>query len=98
MIGYWIGAEYHRKGLVTRACQALVDYGFGELCFNRIVIWSDVANARSIAIPERLGFTRERVERQAQRFVDHYVDIVVYSLLREEWAKMKIKPLQKQNN
>jgi ribosomal-protein-serine acetyltransferase len=85
MIGYWIGAEYQRKGLMTRACEALINYGFSELGLNRIVIWAATENLRSSAIPVRLGFTREGVERQAQWVNDHYVDIVVYSILRSEW-------------
>lgn len=85
MIGYWIGASYRGKGLMTRACEALVDYGFRELNLNRIVIWVATDNRRSLAIPERLGFTREGVERQAQWLHDHFVDIVVYSMLPSEW-------------
>ena len=85
MIGYWIGADYQRQGLVTRACKALVDYGFSELGLNRIAIWVATDNLRSIAVPLRLGFVREGVERQAQRVNDRYVDIAVYSLLRSEW-------------
>lgn len=85
MIGYWIGAEYHRKGLVTRACKALVDYGFRELDFNRIEIWAATGNLRSTAIPERLGFTREGVKRQAQWVNGQCFDIVIYSMLKGEW-------------
>jgi ribosomal-protein-serine acetyltransferase len=85
MIGYWIGAEYQRKGLIIRSCEALVDYGFKELDLNRIAIWAATDNVRSLAIPIRLGFTREGVERQAQWLNDHFVDIVMFSMLRSEW-------------
>jgi ribosomal-protein-serine acetyltransferase len=63
----------------------LIDYGFGELGLNRIVIWAATDNLRSIAIPGRLGFTREGVERQSQWLNDHFVNIVVYSMLQSEW-------------
>ena len=85
MIGYWIGVEYQKKGLMTRACEALIDHGFRELGLNRIEIWAAVDNLRSLAIPERLGFTREGTERQAQWLNDHFTDIAVYSILRNEW-------------
>jgi ribosomal-protein-serine acetyltransferase len=85
MIGYWIGAEYQRRGFVTRSCEALIDYGFSELGLNRIVIWAATDNERSIAIPKNLGFTFEGVERQAQSLNDRFVDTVVYSMLRSEW-------------
>ncbi|WP_244897356.1 GNAT family N-acetyltransferase [Marinococcus halophilus] len=36
-------------------------------------------------MPERLGFKQEGVLRQEHWLRDRYVDIVVYSLLNEEW-------------
>lgn len=88
MIGYWIGSEYQRKGLMIRSCEALIDYGFRELGLNRIEIWAATDNVRSLAIPIRLGFTREGVERQAQWLNDHFVDIEMYSMLRSEWRPL----------
>ncbi|HEY3272725.1 MAG TPA: GNAT family protein [Methanocella sp.] len=85
MIGYWLGPEYEGKGIMTRACEALIDYGFGELGLNRIVIRAATENQRSQAIPQRLGFTREGVERQSEWLNDHFLDMVVYSMLRSEW-------------
>ena len=74
---------------MTRSCRALIDYGFKDLGLNRIVIWMTPDNDRSMAIPVRLGFRREGVEREAQWLNDHYVDIVVYSMLRSEWLRSK---------
>ncbi len=89
MIGYWLGGEYEGKGIMTRACTALIDYGFGELGLNRIVIRASTENTRSQAVPLRLGFTREGVERQAEWLNDHFIDMIVYSMLRSEWQVMK---------
>ena len=85
MIGYWLGTEYEGKGIVSRACAAMIDYGFRELGLNRIVVRAAPENARSQAVPQRLGFTREGVERQAEWVNDRFLDMVVYSLLRDEW-------------
>ena len=85
-IGYWIGSEHEGRGLVTRAVLVLLDVGFEELGLNRIVIRAGVGNARSRAIPERLGFTREGTERGAGRGTGGYYDSVVYSMLRDEWT------------
>jgi ribosomal-protein-serine acetyltransferase len=84
-IDYWIGVEHQRKGLMTRACEAFIDYGFKELDLNRIVIWAAKDNIRSIAIPERLGFTKEGLNRQARWLNGHFIDVIVYSMLRSEW-------------
>src|SRR3712207_4908853 len=65
-LGYWLGEDHQGKGLVTAACRALVDHAFGELGLNRVVISCATENEKSCAIPERLGFRREGIERQAE--------------------------------
>jgi ribosomal-protein-serine acetyltransferase len=86
-IGYWIDVEHEGRGLVTRAVRVLIDIGFGEWEVNRIVIRAGLENLRSRAIPERLGFTREGIERGGGRGTGGYHDLVVYSMLREEWSR-----------
>jgi ribosomal-protein-serine acetyltransferase len=49
------------------------------------VIRAGVDNARSRAIPERLGFTQEGVLREEGRGVEGFHDLVVYGLLEDEW-------------
>lgn len=85
VIGYWIAAGHQGKGLATRACATMIDYGCLDLGLNRIVIRAATDNRRSLAVPLRLGFTREGVERQAEWVNDRFVDLVVFSLLRDEW-------------
>ena len=84
-VGYWLGEEYQGKGLVTAACRALVEHAFGELGLNRVVISCATENEKSCAIPERLGFRREGVQRQAAWLYDRFVDLVSYSALASEW-------------
>jgi ribosomal-protein-serine acetyltransferase len=84
-LGYWLGEEYQGKGLVTAACRALVEHAFGELGLNRVVISCATENEKSCAIPERLGFRREGIERQAEWLYDRFVDHVTYSALASEW-------------
>lgn len=90
-IGYWIGEDCQGKGLVTRACRALLDYAFDDLGLNRVVIRAATGNLKSRAIPERLGFTREGIERQAHWLYDRFIDMVVYSMLADEWRNLKEK-------
>lgn len=86
-IGYWIGSAWERQGLVTQACRALIRHAFADLGLHRVSISAAPGNVRSRAIPERLGFTREAVVREAGRTDGQgYVDLVVYGLLDREWS------------
>ena len=84
-IGYWISGGFEGRGLVTRAVRALLDVGFREIGLHRIEIKAGTENTRSRAIPERLGFVLEGVERGGGRGSHGYHDLVVYSMLEDEW-------------
>jgi ribosomal-protein-serine acetyltransferase len=79
-IGYWLAADRQGRGLMTEAVRALVEYAFGR-GLHRIEIAAAVDNTRSRAVPERLGFRAEGVERGAERHGERYLDLVVYALL-----------------
>jgi len=86
-VGYWLGRSYQGNGLMTRALQTIVDYGFESLQLDKIEIRVATDNVKSRALPERLGFQQEGTLRQAEWLYDRYVDHVVYGLLREEWSR-----------
>ena len=84
-IGYWISKEYEGQGIMTKCCEAMINYAFRELKLNRIEIRAIKENLRSRAIPERLGFKHEGTFRQDVMLYDHLADSIVYGLLAEEW-------------
>jgi ribosomal-protein-serine acetyltransferase len=84
-IGYWLGPAHRGRGIMTRACMALVSYAFGRAGLNRIEIRVVVGNSKSAAIPDRLGLTREGVLREAYWLYDGFKDVAVYSILAREW-------------
>ncbi len=86
-IGYWLGNDYVGLGLMTKSVKAYVDYAFNDLKLNRVEIRAAVENKKSRAIPERLGFTEEGCIRQAEWLYDHYVDHVVYGMLKKDWVE-----------
>jgi ribosomal-protein-serine acetyltransferase len=83
-LGYWLSADRQGRGLMTGAVRALVDHAFEERGLHRVEISAAVGNARSRAIPERLGFREEGVRRDAERHGDRYLDLVVYALLETD--------------
>ncbi|MDQ0338527.1 ribosomal-protein-serine acetyltransferase [Caldalkalibacillus uzonensis] len=82
---YWIGKSFSGKGIMTKACRAMVDHSFTHLKLHRIEIRCAVENKKSRAIPERLGFVFEGIIREAEWLYDHYVDHAVYGMLDREW-------------
>jgi ribosomal-protein-serine acetyltransferase len=80
-LGYWLAERHQGKGLMTAAVRALIGHAFGDLGLHRLEICCAPANARSRAIPERLGFTEEGVRRDGEKLAEGFRDLVVYSLL-----------------
>jgi len=57
VLGYWLGEAYTGQGIMSAACQALIDYALQALPVT--AFWAGVrhANHQSAAVVERLGFT-----------------------------------------
>ncbi len=84
LIGYWVVKSSEGRGLVTRSCQRLLTAAFEECDMERAVIRCAVGNTRSAAVPRRLGFTLEGIERHGQRLQGGFVDLERYSRLRSD--------------
>ena len=84
-IGYWIDAAHQGRGIVTSATARLMDYAFREQDCNRVILQCASGNLKSRGVAERLGFVREGISREAEWLYDHYVDLVVYSMLKRAW-------------
>ncbi len=84
-IGYWLSRDFEGRGVMIRSCRSLVTCAFRRLGMHRIVIRCGTENRRSRAIPEKLGFVREGLSRQAEYLNGTFIDLVVYSLLSSEW-------------
>lgn len=87
-IGYWLTKNAEGKGIITRCCKTLIAYAFSQLALNRIEIKAAVRNTKSIAIAEKLHFTKEGIQRKAERINNQFVDLVMYSLIKNEWTEM----------
>lgn len=90
-IGYWLSPAYTGKGIITSSVKTLVVAGFDEHRLNRIEIECATGNARSRAVPERLGFTFEGVLREREYLYGRYVDHAIYSMLAAELSVANIR-------
>ncbi|MFS0656936.1 GNAT family N-acetyltransferase [Bacillus sp. 179-C3.3 HS] len=86
-IGYWLGEGYQGRGIMTKACKALVHYLFAECGLHRIEIRAAVDNNKSRRIAERLSFSLEGILRQCEWLGDRFADHCVYALLQPEYMK-----------
>ena len=85
-IGYWLAVEAQGSGLMTATVRALLDHAFDAWELHRVVIEAVLDNARSRAIPERLGFTEEGVLREAKLIRGRYEDAALYAMLASDWT------------
>jgi ribosomal-protein-serine acetyltransferase len=90
LIGFWLGNSFQGKGIMTRACIALVDLAFNEMGLNRVEISCAVENRRCRLVPERLGFGQEGISRQREWLYDHFVDTVSYGMLASDWKNRTV--------
>jgi len=86
-IGYWLIKTAEGKGIVYKSCKALIRYGFRELGLHRIEIKAATENLRSQAIPKKLNFMKEGILRQAELVNNKFLDLVLYSLLSDDWKE-----------
>ncbi|MFD1019612.1 GNAT family N-acetyltransferase [Thalassobacillus hwangdonensis] len=84
-IGYYLGRNVEGKGIITNCIEKLLSYSFTELGLNKVEIQCAEFNLRSRKIPERMGFKKEGINRDAEYINGKFNDIVTYSLLKREW-------------
>lgn len=86
-IGYWLSEKFQHKGIVTRSCMALIKYAFNDMNLHRIQLKAATKNFKSQAVAKRLGFTLEGIERDGELHSYGFVDLKVFSLLKEDQFK-----------
>ncbi len=85
-IGINIGEKsYWNQGYGTEAVRLLLQHGFNTLNLHRIFLRVLETNPRAIRAYEKAGFTHEIRQRQAEFRNGKYIDILVMSILRDEF-------------
>ena len=93
MVGTWLGRPLWGTG-ANAECKALVAHLAFELCgLERLGAYSNPDNARSTRALERLGFVHEGTLRGWHRHGDRALDVHVFSLLRDEWARGPLREI-----
>lgn len=84
-LGYWLGKNFQGQGIMTDASRAAVTHLLVEMDLNRVTIQCATGNAKSCAIPRRLGFSLEGTMRDGQLLNGRYEDLLMFAMLRRDW-------------
>ena len=84
-IGYRLMKQYWGRGIISAFLHQLVGWGFSDLGYNRIEAQVDVRNEGSKRVLVKNGFSLEGVLRQYEFEHGGFVDLEVYSILKDEY-------------
>lgn len=73
------------KGYAREASVVIIDYGFKELNLQKISLKVFLDNLNALNLYEQLGFVNEGVLRREVFKNGKFKDVVVMSILRDEW-------------
>jgi len=90
-IGYWLGKEYNSLGIMRKSVTALVEYGFSELNLKKIEIRVATENNKSLNIPIKLGFKREKIRKKAENLYGTWVDHIVCGIYKNQWRSKRMR-------
>lgn len=82
-IGYWLDEDAEGKGIITRACEALIAHGRTSLDLKRFELRIATSNAKSSAVAKRLGFELEGVLKKTTPVKNTRLDTHLYAHLVE---------------
>ena len=88
-IGYWIGKPYWNHGYASEAADRVIEYGFAELGLEKIYAAHFSRNDASGRVMQKNGMVHEGRLRRDMKKWDEYVDVEMYSILRDEWKKRR---------
>ncbi|HET7032811.1 MAG TPA: GNAT family N-acetyltransferase, partial [Casimicrobiaceae bacterium] len=91
-IGYWIRSSFEGTGLISEAVAMIAAFAFETLRAQRVRIRCDARNARSAAVPRRLGFVHEATLRNETRNTDGSLrDTLEFGLTPEEFRAARTR-------
>ncbi len=93
--GIFIGEESARgRGYGKEATKLILRYAFGELKLHRIFLTVMCDNLQAISAYEKSGFVMEGIMREEYLRSDGYIDIIIMSILKDEWEEREAAALR----
>lgn len=87
--GFWLGLPWQGQGYMTEACDAVTEFWFETLGFERLRVPKAIDNtaSRRISVHQGMRVVREEV----RDFVSGKHRSEVWEITREEWRRQKIE-------
>lgn len=86
-MGYELGKEYWRQGIMSEALKAIIAYGFQTMRLNRMEAFVNFGNIRSMGILKKMGFNQDGLLRNYEFARGKFLDQYCYSLLKADRVK-----------
>ena len=81
--GFWLSPQWHKRGLMTEACDKVTDYWFETLGFPLLRVPKAAANTPSRRISQRQGM--RLVETKESDYVSGRLLTEVWEITSQEW-------------
>jgi aminoglycoside 6'-N-acetyltransferase len=88
-IGYSLAAAASGKGYASEAVTAILDYALIARGKTHAIAWADTRNLRSLALLERLGFTRPEHPPRKSWFKGAWSEETFHRMMAGDWAKLR---------
>jgi len=86
-LGFYAFAPHEGRGFMSAALQTAISRAFGEHGLHRLEANIQPANARSIALVQRLGFRKEGFSERYLKIGGRWRDHERWAILRENWRR-----------
>jgi ribosomal-protein-alanine N-acetyltransferase len=90
-VGTWFGRAHWGTGANPESKALIAALAFDHLGLNRLTAWANARNGRSQVALERVGFRREGVLRGWHVHASGIHDVVVFSLLRDDFEASPLR-------
>ncbi|UTR14522.1 GNAT family N-acetyltransferase [Salipaludibacillus sp. LMS25] len=83
-VGFELSKEMWGKGIAFEAVEAIINYGFVHMNFQRIEALIEPPNLSSQKLVKKLGFMKEGLLRNYEFTRGKFYDLFMYSLLKQD--------------
>lgn len=83
-LGYWLRADGARRGYMTEAAGATLQWAFKRLNAHRVRVAAATDNVASLGVIRKLGFRFEGIAREAERCQGRWLDHALFALLASD--------------